>query len=691
MLQNILFELQMAYRELSEGELRLSLMERMEPSPGHAAEGLVLVVDEAQTLPTKLLEELRLITNFARQGQSRARLVLIGSMQLEETLALPEMSSFNQRLAARCFLQPMNRVQTADFVRHQFTCARVDPKQVITRDALENVYSASEGIPRLVNQGMDHALILAIASDQYPISAALIQEAWSDLQQLPMTWNQADPTAVGAPVEFGSIDDLDQDFELDPESMEELETPTQSRRDWPSLSDLEDFGPPSIPLQPSARSTSATFANQATQPAQVKQPTQSVQSNNRMAAAPRVVFDASAMFAERQKASLPASTLASTPASMPANTPAKPSVHQGFAQESSASSLTQTLTTHQPMSSLDPHSRSDQDMFVFREDVDATSAGWVPTEESSTAVRNMFSAWNPPPETYTFELDLATGHATRVDDDANDQPAVANQADYEADYQGEYQLAAWPEDFEPESEAMAIPMPLARGIEPLTADPFGQDFDEEFTVEATDVHRWQARQRQRQSSNSREQFEPHAQSPMTSEHAAKYMPEVAESNRAVQVEDLTIDELAGDELAVESLVVQPHYPTGLEEPFVAMTSGSVDGRLYEEIEDLISQLNFSAFSVEMDSVEQISPECIRQAAFAARPHDLSRSDDQDHQHVYPMHREVPQPSLASMDDDRDLLIIEEEVPSSVRHQATNPSVPTVNTMSYPDLFQQLRG
>ncbi len=88
-----------------------------------------------------------MITNFARGGQSRARLVLLGSLQLEETLALPEMSSFNQRLAARCFLQPMNRVQTADFVRHQFTCAGVDPKQIITRDALENVYIASEGIP----------------------------------------------------------------------------------------------------------------------------------------------------------------------------------------------------------------------------------------------------------------------------------------------------------------------------------------------------------------------------------------------------------------------------------------------------------------------------------------------------------------------------------------------------------------
>ena len=105
MLQNILFELQLPYRELSEGELRLSLMERMEPSPQYAADGLVLIIDEAQTLPTKLLEELRLITNFARQGQARARMVLLGTLQMEETFAMPEMNSFNQRLAARSFRQ----------------------------------------------------------------------------------------------------------------------------------------------------------------------------------------------------------------------------------------------------------------------------------------------------------------------------------------------------------------------------------------------------------------------------------------------------------------------------------------------------------------------------------------------------------------------------------------------------------
>lgn len=616
MLQNILFELQMTYRDLSEGELRLSLMERMEPSPGHAAEGLALIVDEAQTLPTKLLEELRLITNFARGGQSRARLVLLGSLQLEETLAMPEMSSFNQRLAARCFLQPMNRVQTADFVRHQFTCAGVDPKQVITRDALENVYVASEGIPRLVNQVMDHALILAIASDQYPISASLIQEAWSDLQQLPMAWSQTEP-AQSAPVEFGSIDDLDQDFELEPEGMEDLDSPAQHKMNWPAPSDLEDFGPSAEPPTVQVRSASTG----------------------------RVVFDASAMFGNRSSPSSDSKSAAPVSAKSGAS----------HTQPTPISSTSDVVTSgSMPTSMTMP---GDQDMFIFREDEDTTAGN-----DSSTVVRNMFAAWNPSPDTYSFEIELpisALGMSS------------AESTEFE---ESDYKLAAWPEDNNP----AAVPMPIAHQVEMQTSDPFGQDFDEEFEVEATDVQRWQARQRERTQTSAPADFQQSAYGYDLEPQSS------AISHPAFNVEQT---EEYDEAIATESVVVQPNYSQVT--PFVAMTaSGAVDERLYAEIEDMISQLNFSAFSVEMDSVEQISPDCIRQAA-AAQCLDDSSSEYR----VIPMTRDESEelnPSM--MDDDRDLLIVEEEVPGSMRHQSPAvAAVPSTPNVSYPNLFQQLRG
>ena len=217
LLQSILFELQLPFRALSEGELRMSIMDRLSPSPETAPNGILLLVDEAHTLSPKLLEELRLITNFARNGQPRARLVLIGNMRLEDTFANPQLDSFNQRLAARCYLQPLTRDQSMEFVRHQLRCVQVEPGSMVTNDALRTLYAASEGVPRLINQVMDHALVLGITSGQCPISASLIEEAWSDLQQLPAPWHTSNApeksqSAPKADIEFGELSDDDEAF-----------------------------------------------------------------------------------------------------------------------------------------------------------------------------------------------------------------------------------------------------------------------------------------------------------------------------------------------------------------------------------------------------------------------------------------------------------------------------------------------
>lgn len=214
LLQNILFELQLPYRNLSEGELRLSILDRLEPNPQNAPGGVFIVVDEAHTLPTKLLEELRLITNFTRDGAPRARLLLIGGMQLEDALSEPYMESFNQRLAARCYLAPMTRAQTAQYVEHQIAAAGYDTKKFIDDDAIQAVCAASEGVPRLANQIMDHALVLANTVQQSPITVQLIEEAWADLQQLPAPWkSSADVQAEAVnEVEFGALEEEDPEF-----------------------------------------------------------------------------------------------------------------------------------------------------------------------------------------------------------------------------------------------------------------------------------------------------------------------------------------------------------------------------------------------------------------------------------------------------------------------------------------------
>src|SRR5437764_5009236 len=211
LLQNILFELKLPYRDMDEGELRLSLVDHLDPRSG-GPEGLLLLVDEGHTLPLRLLEEVRLLTNVVRDGWSRVRLVLAGGMALEERLSSPKLESFHQRIAARCYLQPMGREETIFYVQEQIHRCGTSADNLFTPEAQAAIHTATDGIPRLINQVCDHALMLTALSGKRQVDAAGIEEAWADLQQLPLPLHEGPTVGSGSGsasgvVEFGQLGD----------------------------------------------------------------------------------------------------------------------------------------------------------------------------------------------------------------------------------------------------------------------------------------------------------------------------------------------------------------------------------------------------------------------------------------------------------------------------------------------------
>jgi hypothetical protein len=167
------------------------------------------MVDEAHTLPLGCLDELRTLTNVAVDGQPRIRLVLSGASLLEERLARPRLDSFSQRLAARCYLEAMTRTETEAYIDTQVAQVGGKGPAVFPPEACQAVYQATGGVPRLVNQVCDHALMLASAAGQTRVDAGRVQEAWTNLQQLPSPWN-AETTKgrpTGQAIEFGALED----------------------------------------------------------------------------------------------------------------------------------------------------------------------------------------------------------------------------------------------------------------------------------------------------------------------------------------------------------------------------------------------------------------------------------------------------------------------------------------------------
>lgn len=190
LLQTILCELHHSYRQQDEQELRLELspaIRALRPQ----SEALVLICDEAHQLSEDLLEELRILSDLAEHGRPLVRLVLVGQLGLEETLALSSLEALSQRIRADVCVETLTRAGSLDYVDYRLTWAGGRTDEIFTPDALELVGVAADGVPRCINQLCDHALLLAYVAEQRPVSAATIREALQDLRQLPLHWNES--------------------------------------------------------------------------------------------------------------------------------------------------------------------------------------------------------------------------------------------------------------------------------------------------------------------------------------------------------------------------------------------------------------------------------------------------------------------------------------------------------------------
>jgi type II secretory pathway predicted ATPase ExeA len=188
LLQAILFELGVDYTGLSEQEARLRVIE-FARSLMPERDGLVLLVDEADQLSERLLEELRALANYIHEGHPLLRLVLCGQLGLDERLASPELDAFNQRVGCHVVLETLDRKQSAQYIRATLATCGSRVEEVFSAEALDLICVASDGNIRCLHQLCDHALLLAFVAEERPVSMETVRGALEDLQGLPLNWN----------------------------------------------------------------------------------------------------------------------------------------------------------------------------------------------------------------------------------------------------------------------------------------------------------------------------------------------------------------------------------------------------------------------------------------------------------------------------------------------------------------------
>jgi general secretion pathway protein A len=147
----------------------------------HQGLASAIVIDEAQSLPDELLEELRLLANLETATRKLVSLVLTGQPELAVRLNQPHLRQLKQRVALRCVLAPLTREETFEYIATRLSVVGGDRDAIFTREALSMVFDRSAGIPRTISVICDNALLNGFALGRKPVDAAVVREASHDL------------------------------------------------------------------------------------------------------------------------------------------------------------------------------------------------------------------------------------------------------------------------------------------------------------------------------------------------------------------------------------------------------------------------------------------------------------------------------------------------------------------------------
>ncbi len=143
----------------------------------------LLIVDEAQNLTPKAVEELRMLSNFQFGNQALLQSFLVGQPEFREILQQPEMEQFRQRVAATCHIGPLDQEETQRYIEHRLKCAGANGKPTFEPAAFEGIFAASGGIPRRINSVCDRLLLLGFLGGRTHLTAADVAEVVQEFAQ----------------------------------------------------------------------------------------------------------------------------------------------------------------------------------------------------------------------------------------------------------------------------------------------------------------------------------------------------------------------------------------------------------------------------------------------------------------------------------------------------------------------------
>ncbi len=178
LLQNILIELELTPISNNKTEL-LNQLNNFLIEKLSLGENVALIIDEAQNLPSTVLEELRMLSNLETDRDKLLQIILVGQPELDFKLRSPNLRQLKQRIAINCYITPLNNTQSIDYITHRLNIVGA-ANNVFTPQALKSICDFSHGIPRVINILCDNALLTGFGKDKRIIDHTIANDVIAD-------------------------------------------------------------------------------------------------------------------------------------------------------------------------------------------------------------------------------------------------------------------------------------------------------------------------------------------------------------------------------------------------------------------------------------------------------------------------------------------------------------------------------
>jgi general secretion pathway protein A len=147
-----------------------------------AGRKVLLIVDEAQNLGNRVLEEVRMLSGIETTKDKALRIILAGQPELNDKLNSPEMIQLTQRVRLRFHLTALSRAETAAYIEHRLEVAGSQGRKIFADDTYGTIFKYTGGVPRLINTLCDTAMMAAYGRDRDTVGAEDLDAAIKELQ-----------------------------------------------------------------------------------------------------------------------------------------------------------------------------------------------------------------------------------------------------------------------------------------------------------------------------------------------------------------------------------------------------------------------------------------------------------------------------------------------------------------------------